>query len=123
MNLQRPKIFKLRTKPEEKWFQNVLNKLEPKISEQHPASIFYKLGDEIVMRYNNSAGTQELKNGWLYVKYSAIWSVFESQFGLNYRQIQGLIKSVMEEQYNFRDLTPKPNYKPLQPTNGGTIQF
>ncbi len=108
MNLTKPKIFKL--KPAEHWFQNILCQLEIKISDQHPTSIFYHLGNEIIMRYHNPAGYQELNNGSLYVKYFAIWPIFESRFGLNYGQIRGLIKSGMEEQYNFRGLTPQSIY-------------
>ena len=91
----------------EKWFQSeILNKVNAKIVDQYPNHIFYNLGNDVVMEYYNAAGRQELKNGELYVSYPKIWSVFESRFGLEYGQIQSLIKGMVESDFKFEGLTP-----------------
>ena len=49
---------------------------------------------------------QDKKNGYVYLNYDRIWSFFELVFRYNYQQIQGLIKTWLEETYNLRGITP-----------------
>jgi len=48
----------------------------------------------------------ELEKSNLWCDYHNIWSVFESQFGMNYKQIQGFIKDMVEEHLNMKGVTP-----------------
>jgi hypothetical protein len=57
-------------------------------------------GSEILMR-------QDSKNGYFRVRYSKIWSIFESFFPGNYKYQQGFMSSLVEEAFKFRPLTPK----------------
>ena len=47
----------------------------------------------------------ELKKSDLLCDYDNIWSVFESQFDMNYNQIQGFIKDMVEEHLNMKGVT------------------
>ena len=50
---------------------------------------------------------QDSENGYVWVSYNRIWSVLEEDFGLNYTEIQELIKDWLSGTYNLRGLTPK----------------
>jgi len=58
---------------------------------------------------------QDYKNGYLWVRYSLIWRVFETKFGLNYDQIRGFIAGWVEKNTEWRGLTPTR----LQKANAG----
>ena len=49
---------------------------------------------------------QDEKNGDVYLNYDRIWSFFELVFRYNRQQIQGLIRTWLEETYNLRGKTP-----------------
>jgi hypothetical protein len=49
---------------------------------------------------------QDEENGVVWVNYDRIWSVLRTEFGINYDEIQGLIKDWLGETYNLRGLTP-----------------
>ena len=51
---------------------------------------------------------QDLKNGRLWVCYSQVWQFFENEYGMNYEQIQALVKEVVGEALNCKELTPDP---------------
>ena len=51
---------------------------------------------------------QDEKNRYVYIDYYIIWSFFESFFGMEYTQIQGVIRDWLEETYNLKGLTPQP---------------
>jgi len=53
----------------------------------------------------------ELEKSNLWCDYHNIWSVFESQFGMNYKQIQGFIKDMVEEHLNIKGVTPLKLFK------------
>jgi hypothetical protein len=46
------------------------------------------------------------KTGVVYVSYDDIWSFLGGNFGLNYSEIQELIKEWLDEVYNLRGVTP-----------------
>ncbi len=54
---------------------------------------------------------QDYKNGNLWIRYSLIWSVFESKFGLKYDQIRDFIKGWVETNLGWKGLTPD-DYEP-----------
>jgi len=49
----------------------------------------------------------ELEKSDLWCDYDNIWSVFESQFDMNYKQIQGFIKDMVKEHLNMKGVTPE----------------
>jgi len=52
----------------------------------------------------------ELEKSDLWCDYDNIWSVFESQFDMNYKQIQDFIKDMVEEHLNMKGVTPRIYY-------------
>jgi len=54
---------------------------------------------------------QEIKNGDVHINYDEIWSFLESFFGIEYEQIEGIIKQWLRETYNLKGLTPCPVLK------------
>jgi hypothetical protein len=46
------------------------------------------------------------ENRFVYINYHRIWSVLEDDFGLNYGEIQELIKKWLGETYNLMGFTP-----------------
>ena len=100
----------------EGWFKDILNNLTEYRSPNSPLNIFYKLDNEIVMEMEFN--DQDQNSGTLYVGYSKIWSVFETRFNMNRLEIQGLIKSMVEDTYNLRGVTPKVEAD----ITGGTVE-
>ena len=49
---------------------------------------------------------QDYKNGYLWVRYSLIWNVFENKFGLNYEQIRDFISAWVEKNTKWSGITP-----------------
>ena len=49
---------------------------------------------------------QDEKNGKVFLNHNRIWSFFELVFRYEHEQIQGLIKTWLEETYNLNGLTP-----------------
>ena len=49
---------------------------------------------------------QDEENGRVWVNFHRIWSVLREEFGLNYTEIQELIKRWLGETYNLGGLTP-----------------
>ena len=64
----------------------------------HPNSKFFIKGKKCFL---------ELEKSNLWFDYDNIWSVFESQFDMNYNQIQGFIKDMVEEHLNMKGVTPR----------------
>jgi len=107
MDIKKPKLLclsKIDPNTPEGWFKDILNNLTEYISPEYPLSIFYKLDNDVVMEMEFN--DQDQNSGTLWVSYSKIWSVFETRFNMNRLEIQGLIKSKVEETYNLRGVTP-----------------
>jgi len=49
---------------------------------------------------------QDEENGLCYINYDEIWSVLESRFGINYKEIQVVITKWLDEVYGLTGLTP-----------------
>lgn len=46
------------------------------------------------------------KNGYLWCRYSSIWSVFEKEYNMRYDDIRSLIKIQVEEHFRCKGVTP-----------------
>ena len=64
--------------------------------------------DLTLFRYkpNHNLMVYDRENGVVYVSYKDIWSVLKSNFGINYSEIQVVIKEWLDEVYNLRGVTP-----------------
>ena len=84
----------------ERRFKELCQNLTIKIDEyNYPDRIFWFRDSNCIFDYNK-------ENGYFWVNYVLVWSVFESEFGLNYDQIKGLIKGSVEEHFKLKDVTP-----------------
>ena len=77
-------------------YQNLTIKID---EDKFPNRIFWIRNDKVIFEYHK-------KSGYFYCNYGLVWSVFESEFGLNYDQISELIKGRMEEHFKLKDVTP-----------------
>ena len=93
------KLLKIKTPMD---FLNLFNDLDIVQSEQRPHwTLFrYVKGKNMVV--------YDKKNEYTYVNYDDIWSFLENNFGLNYIEIQGVMKEWLSEVYNLRGVTPIP---------------
>jgi hypothetical protein len=64
--------------------------------------------DRTLFRYKpyHNLMIYDKKTGVVYVSYDDIWSFLGGNFGLNYSEIQELIKEWLDEVYNLRGVTP-----------------
>jgi hypothetical protein len=91
--LQKPKISK------EERFWGLINGLQLRVDfNKYPNLIFLFNGDECWVVYDT-------KSGSLGLLYSSIWSVFETEYGLN-QGIQSFIKKEVEEHFKCKGITP-----------------
>ena len=84
----------------ERRFKELCNNLIIKIDEDnYPNIIFWFRNDKPIFDYDK-------KGGYFFCNYCLVWSVFESEFGLNYNQISKLIKGRVEEHFKLKNVTP-----------------
>jgi hypothetical protein len=88
------------------WLNNNFGNLKPIVKEDET---YYVNEDRLPLFYYY----QDKKNRYVYINYNEIWSFFESFFGMEYTQIQGVIRDWLEETYNLKGLTPQYNYSNL----------
>ena len=75
--------------------------------DEYPESLFMvRDGKEVLFE-------QDWKNGFLWCKYSTVWSIFESKFGYNKMQISQMISGLLEEHLKNGVLTPMSAEVPL----------
>ena len=91
MGISLKELKKNRLTPAERWVLERIDGCVPK-TYSNGVVYWYKDGKHLF--------TQDFKNGYLWVSYKYIWSVLEEEFGLNYNEIQELIKNVM---YDYTD--------------------
>ena len=48
-----------------------------------------------------------IKNGYLYLSYDLIWSVFKNEYSMSYNEIQSFIKNEIETIFNCKSVIPK----------------
>ena len=76
-----------------------LDQLEVAESPKYPNSIFYKKNGIVVME-------QDKKTKRFWFSYSQIWSFFESFFTMEYKEILGVLKIWLEEDFKLKGYTP-----------------
>lgn len=81
-----------------KYLNSEFSDLEQFETKKHPDYIFFMKDGEVVFDYNK-------KNGDVYISYDKIWSFLKKFFGLEYEEIQDIIKEWVEEHYNLRVTT------------------
>lgn len=75
--------------------------------DEYPESLFMvRDGKEVLFE-------QDWKNGFLWCKYSTVWSFFESKFGYNKLQIIQMISGMLEEHLKKGVLTPYNWYEAI----------
>ena len=89
----------------EDFFYGMLNNCEIKTSEKYK-DIFY-VKDDLIYFYHRKNSSQESKNEFFLVRYSVIWSVFETRFKLSYNEIQVFIQHQVEEHLKLEGFTPE----------------
>ena len=95
IKLTKPKDFNLIT-PEE-WFKRLLTSF---IQVNRTNDVLFELDNNIYMKYNK-------EDHILWYDYSSIYSVLNEKFGINYEQMNGLIKDTAEANTNLQSITPK----------------
>ena len=82
----------------EERFLELINGCEIKIDKaKYPNSVFFFKGDKYFF---------EIEKQYLWCSYVNVWSVFESEFKLGYDEIKSLIKSMVEEHFKMKGVTP-----------------
>ena len=64
---------------------------------KYPNSTFLFRGDDFLAEYNS-------KNTTLWLSYPEIWSVFESEYGMKYNDIQAFTQGVFEAHFKFKEV-------------------
>ena len=78
------------------------NEITVKIDrEKYPNSVFYFKGDSLLLEFEKSASSS-----YLWCSYSKIWNPISNKFGLEYSEIQQLIKETVEDHFKMREATP-----------------
>ena len=77
-----------------KFFDNIFDQI---IIVDKIRFVNYMIGNDIYF--------QDQKNGYLWVSYDKIWSILVDRYSLNYEQIQGLIRTMVEIPYGLGSLT------------------
>ena len=90
------------------WLNEIYGNLKPD-TDNH--KIFYVDGKRNPLfmydvRSQNLLKHQLIKNGHYYINYYRIWSLFDLYFGMEYNEIQDLMKVWLGETYNLKELTP-----------------
>jgi len=81
------------------WLNNNFGDLTPIVKDDRT---FYVNKDRLPLFYYY----EDEKNGYVYLNPNEIWLFLETMFGMEYEQIQGVIRDWLEETYNLRGLTP-----------------
>ena len=86
-------------KPEfnaEEYLKDILNQCKGKV---YKDKIVLSIGDQWIFE-------QDLNNKTLWCYYYKVWKIFETEKGLNHKQIQALIKDVVGTALNCKEFTP-----------------
>jgi hypothetical protein len=81
-------------------FLYLFNNLDVVQSKEEPYQTLFRYKP----KYNLMIHNRKADN--VYISYYDIWGVLEYEFGLNYSEIQELIKKWLSEVYNLRGVTP-----------------
>ena len=83
-NYEDPKVKKI-----VEFFEEIFNNLEEYYSDKYPKSNFFKYNDELYFEL-------DLKYGVTRCKYADFWRKFETEFGLNYKEIKWLTHYMLD---------------------------
>ena len=107
MKIDKPKAFILSLDTPEGWFKNLLSRMD-QVTTNHVTfklnHVTFKLNNEFYMKYQKETGI-------LWYSYSKIYLVLKAKFGLNYEQMNELIKGIMETNTNLGPVTTLANSK------------
>jgi hypothetical protein len=92
-----------KTKEMSDFLFTILSKTESKITNEKEITHYIIGTDEWLIQ-------QDWKNGRLWVRYSLIWQIFESRFGLKYGEIRDFIGSWVETNLGWNGLTPQTEH-------------
>jgi len=67
--------------------------------DKYPNTIFGFRGDKYVWEL-------DFRNNYLWLRHSTVWSVLENEYGLNYSDVQSLVKNEMDKHFKCRGVTP-----------------
>jgi hypothetical protein len=81
----------------ERWFKEMLTDLKISRSIKNLDILIYKKDNDILYNYDE-------KNGWFYIDYNKIWTIFGSNFHFNYHEIRLLTKNIVKEQLNLKKI-------------------
>jgi hypothetical protein len=88
-----------------KFFQDLFKELKETTSEKYPDRVFfYTLNDDGSKKVWME---QDSENGYLWCRSNGFWSFFENEMGLNYSEIQTLMKTMVEQHLNREVGTPR----------------
>ncbi len=84
------KIKYLRMKPEERFVFDIVTNVVEYYHKEYPDNKYYKHNDVLLFDYNT-------KNGNFWCQYSKFWQILTNKFNLEYKEIQTLVKFMVEE--------------------------
>lgn len=99
-----------------KYLNSEYGDLEQFETEEYPGDIFFMKDGKVIFYYGK-------KNGFLDVSYDKIWSLLNSFFGLEYKEIQGLTKEWVKENYKLRVTTTGFHKHHISFLGEGTLQI
>jgi len=96
---------------------NILHVYDKKILRQRKLNRVLNENTEIKLKPSKDSSIilfrQDYKNNYFWVNYNEIWSLLESKYGLNYKEIKELIKDTLLEPDKMKALTPLANHLSL----------
>jgi hypothetical protein len=82
------------------WFKDKLTDLNISKSTIYSNILIYKKDGVTLYNYNDITN-------WFYINNERIWSVFESNYHINYSEIKLLTKNMVQEHLNLKNITTK----------------
>ena len=72
---------------------------------KYPCTLFGFRDGEYVWEF-------DFRNNYLWLRYSTVWSVLGNEYGLNYDDVESLVKNEVEERFKCRGVTPFEYFTP-----------
>jgi hypothetical protein len=98
-------LYQNEEKDYEIWFKEQLTDLDISKSTKYSGILIYKKDNVALYNYNE-------ENGYFWIDYGKIWTVFDSKYHLKENEIRMLTKGMVEEHFNLIGITTK-TYKVL----------
>ena len=87
------KVIEAKPTPEQR-FLELIQGLEIKLDADYPDSIYFFKQDTYFVEL-------DFKNKIIWFRYLGFWSVFEKEYGLDYDEIQQLLKNLLEKHFKL----------------------